>query len=219
MGCFFLFGEFVSMNVFVLSTGRCASTTFVEACKHITNYTAGHESRSCIIGYKHFSFPENHIEVDNRLSWFLGWIDEIYGDNAYYVHLIRKKEAVAESFNKRWDWDVSLIRAYGQHVLTKRHIKTEERLDICLDLWETINKNIDMFLKNKTKKMIFNLEDHKRNFCDFWGNIGAEGDLDGALLEWENKHNASIKEQQFKLYKWKKPLRILKKLPNFIKEA
>ena len=56
------------MNVFVLCTGRCGSTTFACACRHIENYTAAHESRSHLAGPERFAYPEDHIEVDNRLS-------------------------------------------------------------------------------------------------------------------------------------------------------
>ena len=38
------------MNVFVLNTGRCGSTTFIEACRHITNYSAAHESKTGRLG-------------------------------------------------------------------------------------------------------------------------------------------------------------------------
>ena len=75
-------------NVFVLCTGRCGSTTFVQACQHIENYTASHESKISLLGDQRLEYSQNHIEVDNRLSWFLGSLDKKYGDNAFYVHLI-----------------------------------------------------------------------------------------------------------------------------------
>ncbi len=34
-----------AVNVFVLNSGRARSTTFIRACSHICNYSAGHESR------------------------------------------------------------------------------------------------------------------------------------------------------------------------------
>lgn len=45
------------MNVFVLCTGRCGSVTFVEACKHVTNYTSAHESRAGIAGPGRVQYP------------------------------------------------------------------------------------------------------------------------------------------------------------------
>lgn len=56
------------MNVFVLNSGRCGSTTFIAACRHITNYSSGHESRATLIGEERLAYPTQHIEADNRLS-------------------------------------------------------------------------------------------------------------------------------------------------------
>ena len=85
------------MNIFVLNTGRCGSTTFIKACQHIQNFTASHESRSVFTGNQRLAYPRNHIEADNRLSWFLGKLDQEYGDNAVYVHLLRDRAATARS--------------------------------------------------------------------------------------------------------------------------
>src|ERR1051326_4527845 len=90
------------MNVFVLSTGRCGSQTFAKACRHMTNFFATHESNSPVLHagvlqpYLSLRLPDQHIEVDNRLSWFLGTLEKQYGDNAYYVHLLRRREEVAQ---------------------------------------------------------------------------------------------------------------------------
>ena len=91
------------MNVFVLCTGRCGSTTFARAAEHATNFSVGHESRKRLIGAERFAYADNHIEVDNRLSWMLGRLDDHYGERARYVHLTREREAVARSFLQRWD--------------------------------------------------------------------------------------------------------------------
>jgi hypothetical protein len=45
------------MNVFVLCTGRCGSTTFARACRHMTNYGVGHESRIGKLGEERLAFP------------------------------------------------------------------------------------------------------------------------------------------------------------------
>ena len=58
------------MNIFILSTGRCGSNTFIKASQHIMNYSSAHESRHGLIGDERLKYPENHIEADNRLSWF-----------------------------------------------------------------------------------------------------------------------------------------------------
>ena len=64
------------MNIFILNTGRCGSTTFIKACEHIKNYTCAHESLLTEIGAQRFNYPQDHIEADNRLSWLLGRLDE-----------------------------------------------------------------------------------------------------------------------------------------------
>jgi hypothetical protein len=63
------------MNVFVLTTGRSGSLTFAEACRRITNYTTGHETRVGRVGPERLAYPDRHIEVDHRLAWFLGRMD------------------------------------------------------------------------------------------------------------------------------------------------
>ena len=59
-------------RVFVLCTGRCGSTTFARAAAHATNFTAKHESRTYKLGAQRLAYPDNHIEVDNRLAWWRG---------------------------------------------------------------------------------------------------------------------------------------------------
>ena len=68
------------MNVFILCTGRCGSMSISRACKELDNYTSGHETRITKLGDERINFPENHIEADNRLAWFLGRLDEKYGN-------------------------------------------------------------------------------------------------------------------------------------------
>lgn len=75
------------MNIFVLNTGRCGSTTLIKACRHITNYSEAHESRCAMLGRERLNYPPNHIEADKRLVWLLGRLDKEYGDDALYVHL------------------------------------------------------------------------------------------------------------------------------------
>ena len=51
-------------NVFVLCTGRCGSTTFTQACQHIQNYTASHESKiSVTLAYRSRKFRSNLAEM------------------------------------------------------------------------------------------------------------------------------------------------------------
>lgn len=71
------------MNVFVLCTGRCGSTTFIESARHISNYSAGHETRTYLTGAARFDYPQSHIEADNRLSWLLGRLNKTFGGGRF----------------------------------------------------------------------------------------------------------------------------------------
>jgi len=176
------------MNIFILNTGRCGSTTFIKACEHITNYTAAHESLSTQSGDARFAYPVNHIEADNRLSWFLGRLDEKYADEAFYVHLSRDKQKTIESFSKRADYGI--MKAFKEGILLggdsdlSPHTTAEDYID-------TVEFNIKHFLKDKTKKMSFKLEDASQDFEQFYDKISAEGDLNAALKEFNINYNAS----------------------------
>lgn len=89
------------MRVFVLTTGRSGSVTFARSCSHITNYSSAHESRAAEYGAARFDYADQHIEIDNRLSWFLGGLEERFPE-ARYVHLRRDPAADARSFAARW---------------------------------------------------------------------------------------------------------------------
>ena len=176
------------MNVFILNTGRCGSSTFIKACQHITNYTAAHESLLTRTGAQRLDYPDNHIEADNRLSWFLGRLEQKFQDDAYYVHLKRNTEDTAASFSKRIDFGI--LKAYEQGILMHdSHLLPAH--DIAADYIETVDANIELFLKSKSNKMVVSLESIKADFTDFWHNIDADGDIDKALMEWDINYNAS----------------------------
>lgn len=225
---------FLLMNVFILNTGRCGSLSFIKACSHITNYTAAHESLSNQIKDARFAYPENHIEADNRLSWLIGRLDEIYGDNAIYVHLKRDKTKVAQSLVKRFKYGI--IRAYKNSILMGTH-ENASPMEISLDYIETIEKNINLFLKDKSKKMEFILENTDEDFKKFWTLIAAEDNIEAALSEFKKTHNATRKEfeeiygasssktlppppkKSFLVRVFNKIVRITPKTPQFIKKA
>lgn len=173
------------MNIFVLSTGRCGSKTFCQACTHMTNYTSGHEINNGLIGNERLKYSENHIESDNRLSWMLGRLDKVYGNDAFYVHLIREKKATAESFNQRWMGNFLIIKSYSEGILNRKTQSIKE----CLDYYDTVNSNISLFLKDKENKMTIRLEEIEEKFPEFWNKINARGDLESALEELKIKHN------------------------------
>ena len=178
------------MNIFVLSTGRCGSKSFAAACAHITNYTSGHETRTGIIGPGRLKYPKNHIEVDNRLCWFLGRLNEAYGNAAYYVHLERQTDPVVRSLNRRWHLRENIVRAYADqiHMTTVKNPKI-----VCEDYIRTVTSNITMFLENKENVLKINIEEAETGFTEFWNQISADGDLKSALNEFSTQYNQGAK--------------------------
>lgn len=176
------------MNIFILNTGRCGSTTFIKACQHINNYSATHESLVTKTGDQRFAYPASHIEADNRLSWFLGKLDQHYANNAFYVHLKRNKNATIRSFSQREDYGI--MKAYKEGILLGANQQKPE--EIAADYIDTIDLNIKLFLKDKTNTMEFNLETAINDFKIFWDKISAKGNLNNALAEWEINYNKSI---------------------------
>lgn len=172
------------MNVFVLSTGRCGSQSFAQACRHLQNLTSGHETHPHLLGVQRVMYPDDHIEIDNRLSWFLGRLDEVYGPSAFYVHLVRDEQAVARSYNKRWRVPGGIMAAYHTGILMRGRGPGND-LATCLDYVRTVNSNIAMFLKDKPYKMIFRLEHAKTDFTKFWRAVGGTGDLGKATATWD----------------------------------
>jgi hypothetical protein len=191
--------EELTMNVFVLSTGRCGSKTFAKACQHMKNYTAAHESNSRWLHkgvkepYRHLKFPENHVEVDNRLSWFLGTLEKNYGKEAFYVHLLRRPEEVARSLMVRGEESILFSFTFGilQYFSEARNLSNEQRYEIGFQYWDTVNNNIELFLRDKPHQITMWLHDINDPFRQFWRSIGAEGDLEAAIAEWEIHHNAT----------------------------
>ncbi len=183
------------MRVFILSTGRCGSTTFTRACEHLTNYSSAHESNAgAKLFNERFLYPESHIEADNRLSWFLGELGRRFdGTDCLYVHLTRDSEAVSASFRKRWDahWPGGIIGAFAQGVLmTAQEWPEDARIEVCRFYVETVNANITEFLRSRPSIHV-SLENIRDDFASFLERISAEGDLEAAKREWSIRHNAS----------------------------
>lgn len=177
------------MNVFVLCTGRCGSVTFAKACSHMTNFTADHESLANRLGNNRFAFADNHIEVDNRLSWCLGKLDEAYGNDAFYVHLTRNMDEVVASFMKRRGFGI--MKAFEFGIVRTPSPDLEDTKLLAREVCETATANIVHFLKDKDHQMNFQLETASDDFAIFWKAIGAEGDFDEAVRCWESVNNAS----------------------------
>lgn len=178
------------MRAFVLCSGRCGSLTFARACEHITNYTSAHESRAGLVQGR-LDYPEDHIEVDNRLAWFLGSLEKKYGDDPVYVHLTRDPEAVAESYSHRFYVKAGIMHGFGYGVVRPaKPPKERDRMDVARLFVRTVTDNVESFLKDKTKVVRVRLEDPHEPFDRFWDLLGAEGDREAAHDTLRTVHNA-----------------------------
>ncbi len=188
----------VPSTVIVLCTGRCGSMTLAAACAHLTTHTSAHESRTHAVGPARFAFPDNHIEIDNRLAWFTGRLDAAWGDRAAYVHLTRDPEAVAQSFAQRASQGI--LKAYRNEILARSRIKARRTplIDFCRDYVETVNANITHFLRDKSHVMDMTLETMPDDFEQFVGWIAADGDLSAARAELAISHNATAPKAESK---------------------
>jgi hypothetical protein len=201
------------VNVFVLCAGRTASTTFIRSASKLEGFTAAHESNSSNLFDERFSYPSNHIEADNRLSWFLGALDEKYGDSAYYVYILRDPDRIAKSYVRRWRLTVSIVKAFGHGILMRPSISRKDRFLISKFYVQTVDKNIRMFLKDKTNVFYFDLESPKKSFLGFCDFIGVQCP-ESALNEWDIHYNENKNDNLlFLLFK------LFRKVYRFIKGA
>jgi len=163
------------------------------ACKDLENFSSGHETRISKLGVERLNFPSNHIEADNRLSWFLGRLDAKYGNDAFYVHMTRDPIETAKSYNRRWYHVGSIVRSYTEGILTKplQLVSSNDLLKYSEDYCTTVNENIVHFLKDKDKKCVIRLENLESDFLKFWDLIEAKGNKSKALEALNQKHNKS----------------------------
>lgn len=91
---------------------------------------------------------------------------------------------------------MGILKAYTNGILMRSSYQNDP-MEFSLDLYDNINMNIESFLKDKSRKMNFILENARDDFRIFWDRIGAQGDIDAALGGWEKNYNKS-KDNIFK---------------------
>jgi len=115
-----------------------------------------------LLGDARLAYQDKHIEADNRLSWYLGKLGRHFGNNAIYVHLKRDITATAISYSKRL-FPGGIIPAYRSGILLFLPDKTP-MISVAQDYCDTVNSNIELFLKDKDNKMEFRLENARQGF-------------------------------------------------------
>jgi hypothetical protein len=197
------------MRVFVLSTGRTGSSTLAAAFSHATNFTAAHESR-IEIARGRLDYPDQHIEADNRLTWFTGSLTRQYPD-AFIVHLTRSEDEVVASFRRRFrdtwttsgrlrsdlsravrrDSRLSIIDGFAHSILHRSNPWPAAEVDDVIRLYRTtVDDNVELLLRHHDHARI-DLATAPEDFRMAWERIGITGDLDAALNELTIRHNAS----------------------------
>lgn len=166
-------GTIVNMRIFITGTGRCGTKTLANACKHITNYTSGHETRTKFPFPDRLKYPDNHIEVDNRLLWFL----ERLPHDSQVWRLSRSVESVYMSFMNRPN--SSIIKAVRDGIFMNPAMPWADA--------------VSSYLRMEAVKTIGFPEikmEEPQTHSDFWDAIGAEGDKDAFLAAMKEVHNA-----------------------------
>ncbi|WNC72544.1 hypothetical protein RGQ13_00800 [Thalassotalea psychrophila] len=213
-------------QVFVIGTGRCGTTTFKQACTHIKNFTCAHESRVNQLGEERLNYPKFHIECDNRLSWFLGRLENQFDQNkVLYIHLLRDEHQVSESYKKRFINGL-IMPAYtsGIYIDLPKHIEPF-KLAIAKDYVKTVKHNINSFLKDKPNQMTIDINNPKQSFIQFWQKVDANGDQKLALQELAKRFNYSgswqkrTEENNLLIRMFHKVRRIIIKFPGFLRNA
>ena len=131
------------MNVFFISPGRTATTTFANACKCVEGYTSLHESQVQLLGDKRIAYPENHLEFDNRLVFFLADLTQKFAANRGVLVIVhRDHHEVASSYNRRWS-KINIMKSWSQGV----HLRelSQNTYEVALDYVQYCYRQLDYF--------------------------------------------------------------------------
>ena len=114
-------------------------------------------------------------------------------DDTFYVHLTRRRKLVARSYSNLFHsgFHSSMMRAFSQGILIRPRWKPKQHVKVARFYVDTVNDNIQEFLRHRPHTMDFPLEQAGELFPVFWQWIGAEGDLTAAMAEFDVRHNAS----------------------------
>jgi hypothetical protein len=135
------------------------------------------------------AYPNQHIEVDNRLSWLVGRLPK----DAYYVWLRRNREDIEKSFANYPKSEILSTFWFG---ILQRREPSIDALFLIRNYLDSVEANIALFLDSVKRSAAGTREiwidnNLKSSFLEFWEDIKAEGDQEAALGELELKHNST----------------------------
>lgn len=182
------------MRVFVVGTPRSGTSTFYQACRHITNYTTSHE-RKMPVGKRNATimperksmecddFRDNHIYVDHTIYPIMATLIEKYPDSMW-VHLKRGKKDCVRSLANQLPKEMIQIEKLYFWLYTPE--ETAEAY------WIHTNNNISRLLRGTNYLKIW-MEHAEYQWILFWDLIKAEGDFGASSSVWDRKYNSGEK--------------------------
>lgn len=115
-------------------------------------------------------------------------MEKVYGTEPLYVWLRRDRVATAESWSRRTEIPTSQINAWPKAAFFGA--KGYSPLEIAQLMVDSTEDNIQLFLKDKNYIEAW-IENPIPPFAQMWEQIGAEGDYESAIAEFEIRHNAT----------------------------
>ena len=81
---------------------------------------------------------------------------------------------------------------YASSLLFRRvnELTEDEKLSICRDYVQTVEDNIIDFLRDKSKQITIDISEADKKFPLFWEAIGAEGNLNAAIGQFQISLNS-----------------------------
>jgi hypothetical protein len=179
------------MRIFVTGTGRCGSVTFSRACRHLANYTCGHETHTnkpTVEGLRgdvaNWEYPDNHVEVSPQLVIGIPILRRRYPE-ARWVHLLRRdRDACAHSLCGRSD-----MRAFAKYWFLNAD---PDELSVAYAVYDTVRSLCEALLPDA---FTLELEQARSQWTACWEFMGARGDFQRSLREWDTRHNATPQAQ------------------------
>lgn len=168
------------MNIFVVGTGRCGTTTFSKACGFATNKTVSHERLAGSV-YRLTDYPPNHIEVDAPLSFWLPRLRTIY-PGCRFVHLVRHADR-SGCIDSMSSHDPDICGAFGRMLFHYPECSAREGAEA---MYDVINEMV-----NGADVLRVLLREVQSRWHEVWEWMECDGDFEKSRSEWNVKYNAT----------------------------
>lgn len=174
-------------NVFIISPGRTATSAMSKALSHVSGFTSLHESRVSFLQDERINYPNFHIELDNRLSFYMPQLTKKYSKKESLLVIInRDRKSIAESYNKRWR-KINIMKAFSQGI----HMRNlnSNNIDVCLAYVNYVYETLDYFKNDWDNVLEVDFSNLNAAITQILKRINKIEDLDNVLNEMKNKSN------------------------------